>query len=180
MEEVGRNHKKWIWPTIMWTKTKDRWYRNYFVTVYRTGKEAVAKKQQEEQLKLYRDKIKEMFCSRGHKQVNVYGGDYSWSPVHVYLNGCSLHEARQIMRLMLGKWEDKAEPGGCEEEGWGDDKKHMLTVYYTPPQLEAMKYPTKLVMKYDINDLPPGLLKEGCEIIREQKVTVSCSVRCAA
>jgi len=154
--------------------------KTFLGQVVKKGIEVRKEEIKKAEIESYREKIKAMFHARGMKNVTVFGGDYDWNPVTVYIKRDQLHEARQVMRLVLGKWNDKVEPGSCDEEGWGEDRKHMLTVYYVPPYKKEMKYPTRITTKYEIDDLPAGLLKEGCEVIREETVKVSCSVRCAA
>jgi hypothetical protein len=127
-------------------------------------------------LKAYKDNIERLMKEAGVKFSGVYGGDYAWAPVAVHIDPKSLHLARGVMRELFGSWNDEIVPGHCDEDY--STKKHMLHVSYDPK--EELERKTRISTKYDLEDLPKGLLKEGCKVEKEYVTTVTCSVRCAA
>lgn len=144
--------------------------------VVKKGIEVRKKEIETEELKKYKEHILKMMKEAGVPCSGVYGGDYDWSPVAVHISPEGLHDARRVMRLIVGSWNDEIVPGSCEED-WST-KKHVLQVSYHPK--EEMKRKTTINTKYDLDNLPKGLLKEGCRVEREYKTVMTCAVRCAA
>lgn len=147
-----------------------------FGQVVKKGIEVRKKEIEAEELKKYKEHILKMMKDAGVPCSGVYGGDYDWSPVAVHIKPEGLHDARRVMRLIVGSWNDEIVPGSCEED-WST-KKHVLSVSYHPK--EELKRKTTINTKYDLDNLPKGLLKEGCRVEREYKTVMTCAVRCAA
>lgn len=148
---------------------------NTFGQIIKKGIEAKRRDDFLARLKEYKEHLKTLLKQAGIEVPYIYGGDYDWSPVEISIDPEQLHEVRRVLRLVVGSWNDKIEPGSCDEDYRGI---HMLRVYYVPK--EEMPFPTRIVTKYEIDNLPKGLLKEGCRVEKETITRVTFSVRCEA
>lgn len=110
------------------------------------------------------------------KEISCYigGNGVSYYPFAVQVDAHMLHATRMALREYFGSWTDEIRPGECYEDY---DKVHKLRTEYWYTKND-LPYSVCISVKYPLDALPKGLLKEGCKVIREEKVTVTCSVVC--
>ena len=149
---------------------------SYLGAVIKKGIKAHKADIKKQKLEEYKAFLEKSLKEAGVKVNVIWGGDYSWSPVSVEIPPESLHDARRVLRLTLGSWNDTIEPGSCEENCL--TKKFELAVSYQPK--EDLQIPTVIRTKYDLDSLPKGLLKEGCRVEKETTTRVTCSIHCEA
>jgi hypothetical protein len=82
-----------------------------------------------------------------------------------------LHNVRQALRAKFGEWSDKVDSADCS------DNETVQIEYKGKKTYDG--YKITIVIDYDLNDLPDGLLKPGCEVIREEEIVYSCRIECA-
>jgi len=80
-----------------------------------------------------------------------------------------LSALRKILRNVLGRWSDKISDHYCAGE--------MLTVYYKGTHWH--NFDITISIDYPLDDLPDGILKPGCKVIRETQAVSSCRIECA-
>jgi hypothetical protein len=151
--------------------------KGYLGQVLKEGIKVKTEKDREARLETYTALLKKLFNDSNMTYVYVGGGSHNWSPLSVHIAPNQLHSARMLLREFLGRWTDKIEPGTCDMDY--STQKHVLHAYYVCED-QAGEFPVRIATKYDLEKLPKGLLKEGCEVRREETVTVQCSVVCAA
>jgi hypothetical protein len=90
------------------------------------------------------------------------------NPIIVWVHERDLHTLRTFFRKHFGSWTDKIERTSCTSS--------ILDVRYRG----TSKTPTliEIEVDYDIDNLPPGLLKPGCRLEKEVETYESCYIVC--
>jgi hypothetical protein len=142
---------------------------NKYVQTYRKVREETAKAEAEVKIREEVTRlIAEINAAIGLLETTHYAGCYGSTALNVYCIPTQLSAIRRILRKVFGEWSDKIDGHYCS----GNE----LNVTYRGLKCTV---PTNISVTYDINELPDGILKPGCKVIKEVVTTETCRIECS-
>ena len=147
---------------------------NFFGQIITKGLEVRKRELRDQHRKEFKAMLQSRFKDTGIYIGGLYGsGEHSWDSLDLRVMPDELHRTRQILRETFGSWNDTILPGSCTE---ASDGVFLLRCNYVPK--EKLPYYLSIEIDYDIDNLPKGLLKEGCKVETHTETRVTCSVVC--
>lgn len=156
---VNLRDKGWKWA-------KGKYASNILMRAVVSGVSTYDNRQLEIKREALKEELKAHFKKQGVKTTWVYG----WSEIYMVTNRDNLRQVRNSLREFFGSWSDKVDSTGCGEG--------TVDVRYRSTK-KVCAFDVDIRVKYDLDDLPVGLLKPGCKIIRETQTVESCRIECA-
>lgn len=174
-----------IWrETQAWSKLKplliaelevqfEAWGGNGFLgeTVKRGVKSVVAErsaKEKEDRLKALKDEFKKIFADAEIESSSNWGEGTEHYPLSMKVKHTDLHAARRVLRVYFGSWNDMVDAVSADKV-WDDKWENKIDVivakYKGTKPINDVWY--QITTEYPIDNVPKGLLKEGCEIKEE-------------
>lgn len=147
--------------------------KNYLGSTIKEGLKVKAIQRQVTEKNAFKQTFEQLAKNSGIKAW-ASGDGSQWWPFYWEIAPEDLHAARMALRAHFGSWNDEIEPGECRQTY---DGRFVLQVTYRGKG--DLPYHVALRTEYDLENLPKGLLKETCKVVKEEKVTVTCSVVCS-
>lgn len=150
------------------------------ITQYESDrKEAAAREVREAAGKVrthHKEKLTQALKDADISVYDEYGTGDKGYPLAVRVPADKLSQARSTLRAFYGLWSDHIEAVSvekCWNDDWSAQKNFVIAKFLGP---EVAGHYLALVVRYEMDAVPVGLLKPGCKIeAKEPEFTVTCA-----